>query len=99
MDFVMLEEHLKVLSDKMRLNILKLIIDGQHCGCELIDHLSIKQPTLSHHLKVLSQAGFIVGVRDKKKIHYLVNEQKIKWLKDQFDDLLFSDKTCKGDLT
>lgn len=98
MDYSELEKHLKVLSDKMRLHILKLIIDGQHCGCELIDHVKIKQPTLSHHLNVLKKHGFIQGVREKKKIHYVVNKEKIEWLKNQFDLLMFSDKVCQGDL-
>lgn len=39
----------KALSDDNRLTILKLLIQGETCGCTLIDKLPITQPTLSYH--------------------------------------------------
>lgn len=94
MDFVKLESKLKVLADKTRLDIIKKISDGQHCGCDLIDTLDIKQPTLSHHLKVLSKVGLIVGKRHKKKVLYHINKAWIETLNNELEKLMDSNHIC-----
>jgi len=51
---------LKVLADPARLRLLSLIQaqpDGEACVCHLTEPLGLSQPTVSHHLKVLVQAG------------------------------------------
>ena len=62
----------KVLSDENRLVILKRLIEGETCGCTIIDNLSISQPTLSYHLNILNDVGL---TRTKKegnwKKHYV----------------------------
>ncbi len=68
-----LSAQLKALSDPTRRHLLALIHQGQHCGCELIHRINLTQPTLSHHLKVLSDAGFIQGVKEKTRINYTVD--------------------------
>ena len=53
---------LKVLADPARLRLLSLIqaqSDGEACACNLIEPLGLSQPTVSHHLKVLVQAGVL----------------------------------------
>ena len=53
---------LKVLADPARLRILSTIAahkDHEACVCEFPGLLSLSQPTVSHHLKVLQQAGFL----------------------------------------
>lgn len=94
MDYQKLEKDLKVLSDKVRLQVLHLIFQGERCGCDLLQSLDITQPTLSHHLKVLSEAGYIMGTKTAQKIHYIVNEEKIIDIRNQLGLLLISEKTC-----
>ncbi|MEW6010138.1 MAG: metalloregulator ArsR/SmtB family transcription factor [Euryarchaeota archaeon] len=76
----------KALSDPTRLKILYLLEEGELCVCELILALDKPQSTISHHLNVLKNAGFIVGRKEGLWIHYklknpqiipLVNELKI----------------------
>ena len=58
---------LKVLADPARLRLLSLIQaqpDGEACVCHLTEPLGLAQPTVSHHLKVLTDAGLIT--RDKR---------------------------------
>jgi ArsR family transcriptional regulator len=93
MDFLENERDLKILADKTRLNILQLIYQGEQCGCELIHNLDITQPTLSHHLKVLSDAGFIVGEKEKNKILYSIKMDRIEEVFKQLLDAI----TCKKD--
>ena len=53
---------LKVLADPARLRIISIVAahEGQEaCVCEFPEPLGLSQPTVSHHLKVLQQAGFL----------------------------------------
>ena len=43
----------KALCDENRIRILKLLTGGEKCACKLLDELSVTQPTLSHHMKIL----------------------------------------------
>jgi ArsR family transcriptional regulator, arsenate/arsenite/antimonite-responsive transcriptional repressor len=53
---------LKVLADPARLRLLSLIQsqpEGEACVCHLTEPLGLSQPTVSHHLKVLRDAGLV----------------------------------------
>lgn len=53
---------LKAVADPARLQLLALIRatpDGESCACDLTEPLGLSQPTVSHHLKVLTEAGLI----------------------------------------
>lgn len=53
---------LKALADPARLRMLSIVAssEGQEaCVCDLIDPIGLSQPTVSHHLKVLTEAGFL----------------------------------------
>jgi ArsR family transcriptional regulator len=53
---------LKALADPARLRLLSIVASsaGQEaCVCDLIDPIGLSQPTVSHHLKVLAEAGFL----------------------------------------
>ena len=68
-----LANRFKALSDPARLRLLSLIAScGEVCGCELVDDIGVSQPTLSHHLKVLTEAGLLERERRGKWIHYKV---------------------------
>ncbi|MGE4584015.1 MAG: ArsR/SmtB family transcription factor [Sphaerochaeta sp.] len=64
---------LKALSDSNRLAIFLKLTEGEACVCELLKVFSITQGTLSHHMRILSEADLVVGRRDGKWIHYAVN--------------------------
>jgi ArsR family transcriptional regulator len=57
-----LARSLKALADPARLRILSMVashVDGEACVCDLTEPLDLAQPTVSHHLKVLVEAGFL----------------------------------------
>lgn len=59
----------KALADPTRLQLLALIKnsdDGEACVCDLIDPVGLSQPTVSHHLKILTEAGLVT--REKRGI-------------------------------
>ncbi|WP_322753463.1 MULTISPECIES: metalloregulator ArsR/SmtB family transcription factor [unclassified Frankia] len=60
---------LKAIADPTRLRLLSLIYahaGGEACVCELTEPLGLTQPTISHHLKVLVDAGLLT--RDKRGV-------------------------------
>ena len=67
----------KALSDPNRIKILELLIQGETCGCTLIDNLPISQPTLSYHLKQLSEAGLVKSVKEGTWNHHYVQKEKL----------------------
>jgi ArsR family transcriptional regulator len=61
------------LADPARLQILSILAAspaGEVCVCELVDPLGKSQPTVSHHLKVLGDAGLVEGERRTKWVWY-----------------------------
>jgi len=60
---------LKALADPVRLRLMSLIAShpgGEACVCDLNDAFDLSQPTISHHLKVLHEAGLLD--RDKRGV-------------------------------
>ena len=51
----------KALADPTRIEILRLLDHqaGAVCACDVLDHVNLSQPTVSHHLKILKEAGLL----------------------------------------
>jgi ArsR family transcriptional regulator len=63
----------KALADPVRLRLLSMItgaVGGEACVCELTAGFDVSGPTISHHLKVLREAGLIEGERRGTWIYY-----------------------------
>lgn len=65
----------KALCDENRIRILKLLTGGEKCACKLLDELSVTQPTLSHHMKILCDSGIVSGRKEGKWMYYSISEQ------------------------
>ena len=61
-----------VLADSTRLRLLSLIAAaGEACAaCDLVEPLGVSQPTVSHHLKVLRQAGLVESEKRGRWVYY-----------------------------
>ena len=61
-----------VLPDPTRLRLLSLIgAKGEACAaCEMVEPLGVSQPTVSHHLKVLREAGLVVSEKRGRWVYY-----------------------------
>jgi ArsR family transcriptional regulator len=70
---------LKVLSDKNRLRILKLLEHRKLCVCELAAVLGITQPSVSRHLKKLKSAGLINDEQQGFWTNYFLNKTDDKY--------------------
>ncbi len=65
-----LADRLKVLAEPKRLLILHFLMEGVQCNCELGDALQMAPNLISHHLKVLREAGLVNDRRAGRWVHY-----------------------------
>lgn len=65
----------KAFCDENRLRILELLQHGERCACRLLEDLNISQPTLSHHMKILCDAGVVQGRKEGKWTHYSLDPE------------------------
>ena len=91
----------KALSDENRIRILKLLHSGEKCACKLLEELNISQPTLSHHMKILCDAGIVTGRKEGKWTHYSICCEGVRRVSGIMKDLLPvenipTDCECKG---
>ena len=77
----------KAFCDENRLQILELLRSGEKCACKLLDDLHITQSTLSHHMKLLCDAGVVQGRKEGKWVHYSIDsagaERAVELLRQQ----------------
>ncbi|NOX66551.1 MAG: winged helix-turn-helix transcriptional regulator [Chlorobi bacterium] len=92
----------KALSDVNRLRILKALQSKTLCVCEIKELLNLANSTVSQHLKLLKEVGFIIEEKDGKWSNYRINplpgDARINavlnsldfWISDE--DMIISDK-------
>lgn len=81
----------KAFCDENRLRILELLRTGEKCACDLLDDLHITQPTLSHHMKILCDAGIVEGRKEGKWVYYSIDLPGAERVKDILDQQLSLD--------
>lgn len=78
---------LKAISDPTRLQLISMInasSNAESCACNLTGPLGLSQPTISHHLKVLAEAGLIEGEKRGTWVWYTVNQERWQQLAGLF---------------
>lgn len=78
----------KVLADPARLRLLSLIgaqPGAEACTCDLIEPLGLSQPTVSHHLKVLHEAGLLDRERRAQWVLYRLRPDRLQALRAVLD--------------
>ena len=76
---------LKAVADPARLQLLALIKSspgGESCVCDLTVPLALAQPTVSHHLRVLTDAGLLTRRNRGTWAYYSLNEDRLRELGD-----------------
>ena len=81
---------IKALTDENRLAIMLALQHGEKCGCELLEELNITQPTLSHHMKILSDSGLVEYYKEGKWMHYSISSEGVK----EFREMIGSYARC-----
>jgi ArsR family transcriptional regulator len=84
---VALAHQLKALADPARLQLVSIVLaSGSACICDLTDPVGLSQPTVSHHMKVLVDAGLLHREKRGKWVHFSVNTQALRDLSKQLAD-------------
>ena len=68
------------LADPVRLRVLSILAAapaGEVCVCDFVEPLGRSQPTVSHHLKILAEAGLVSGDRRGKWVWYSLNRRRL----------------------
>ena len=76
------------LADPVRLRLLSMLAAspaGEVCVCDFVLPLGKSQPTISHHLKILSEAGLVEGDRRGKWVWYSINRDRLAELRTTID--------------
>ena len=77
----------KAFCDENRLQILELLRGGEKCACRLLEELSISQPTLSHHMKILCDSGIVLGRKEGKWMHYRISLSGVQIAREYLTEL------------
>lgn len=67
---------IKAIGDPTRLKIIYLLEHGELCVCEIMAALDKPQPTVSHHLNILKNAGLLKSRKEGVWIHYRLKDSK-----------------------
>jgi len=91
----------KALSDSNRLRILKMLQTRTLCVCEITDVLQLAASTVSKHLSILKETGFILEEKEGKWVNYMINsrpaDQRISTLLSSLDFWIADDKQIISD--
>ena len=80
-----LADRLQILAHPVRLQILDMLSQcaGNMCVCDIEESLPVKQPTVSHHLRLLREAGLIDSEKRGLYVYYSLKQDAVKALWDQ----------------
>ena len=67
-----------LLADSTRLRILKILKQGEKNVSKIVEALKLSQPTVSHHLRRLEEAGLVLKRQYKRWVFYQVNKSLLK---------------------
>ncbi|HTO00528.1 MAG TPA: metalloregulator ArsR/SmtB family transcription factor [Microthrixaceae bacterium] len=87
-DALLLADAFKALSDPARLRLLSLIANssgGEACACDLIEPLERSQPTVSHHLAILVDAGLVTREKRGRWAWYRIVPERLDALRTALD--------------
>lgn len=73
----------RALGDPTRLLVIRALADGPRCVCELRERIHVPGPLLSHHLRVLRDAGIVTATRRGRWLDYTVEPHAIEELAAQ----------------
>ena len=76
------------LADPVRLQVLSILAaapEGEVCVCDFVEPLGKSQPTVSHHMKVLADAGLVHGERRSKWVYYSLDRGRLASLRAAID--------------
>jgi ArsR family transcriptional regulator len=78
---------MKALADETRVKIFDMLSQGELCACKILEEFKITQPTLSYHMKILTESGLVDSRRDGVWMKYSINKNNLEGIKEFFNDI------------
>lgn len=86
-DYREIAKMMKALSDPTRVEIIAMLSEGEQCACRLLENFSITQPTLSYHMKMLTDSGMVRARKDGVWMKYSLNYRMLEELASFFQGI------------
>ena len=67
----------KAIADQTRQQIMRLLCCEWYCVSDLVKRTGVSQPTVSHHLGILREAGLVIVRREGKQVFYTLNQDAV----------------------
>jgi len=64
-----------------------MLAQGELCACKILEEFNITQPTLSYHMKIMSDCGLIISRRDGVWMKYSINRDKLQSIIEMFNGI------------
>ncbi|MDF2941688.1 MAG: transcriptional regulator [Herbinix sp.] len=84
----------KALADETRLKIVEMLSCGELCACDILESFQITQPTLSYHMKILTDSGIVVSRKEGSWVRYHNNEELVLSVKLFWNQITTDSETC-----
>jgi ArsR family transcriptional regulator len=84
----------KALGDNTRLKIIEMLSCGELCACDILESFQITQPTLSYHMKILTECGLVKSRKDGSWIRYSSNTEMILNIKEYWNIITTEQDNC-----
>lgn len=81
---------LKIIDDKSRMEILKILVNNKSYGKAIADVVGISTPTVSHHLDILKQGGFVKEEKIRNIKYFYADKEKLKKVIGDLNKYFFS---------
>lgn len=85
---------LKAISDPKRLRIVDMLSCGELCACVIQEEFNITQPTLSHDMRVLLDAGIVSARKEWKNTYYSLNVEYLEQFTDTLANMFHPKADC-----
>lgn len=69
---------IKAIAEPIRLQILDILSNGEMCACDILQNLTITQPTLSHHMKALIASGWVIASKRATWMYYSIDRDAVE---------------------
>jgi len=84
----------KALADETRLKIIDMLSCGEMCACDILEFFNVTQPTLSYHMKILTDCDIVNARKDGSWMKYSLNTVKFKAFEKFLKDISENTDDC-----
>ena len=84
----------KALGDETRLKIIEMLSCGELCACDILESFQITQPTLSYHMKILTESGLVIARKEGSWMRYRNNTKLVEAVKEFWESITIPSESC-----